>query len=81
MGMAHKGIRYMGSTLGLLLGAGAALSSSYLVSRLKERQEVETRLDRLEQMFAELNEVKEAKKAPAKKATKKTPAKKAAAKK
>ncbi|NIQ96455.1 MAG: hypothetical protein GWO11_05250 [Desulfuromonadales bacterium] len=78
MGMAHKGVRYMGSALSLLLGAGAALSSSYLASRIKEKQDVESRLDRLEQMLAELEAAQKTPKAPARKtAAKKAPAKKA----
>lgn len=78
MGMAHKGVRYMGSALSLLLGAGAALSGSYLVSRIREKQEFESRLDRLEQMIAELGETQQAPKTAAKK---KAPAKKSPAKK
>lgn len=50
----RKGMKYLGNALKLTLGAGAALGGSYLVSRIKNKQESETSLSRLEQMLEEL---------------------------
>lgn len=50
----RKGMKYFGNALKLTLGAGAALGGSYLVSRIKNKQESETSLSRLEQMLEEL---------------------------
>lgn len=49
-----RSMQYMRSGLTVLLGAGATLASSFLVSRLKEKQDAESRLDRLEQMIDDL---------------------------
>lgn len=49
-----RGFSYLGSALRVALGAGAVLGGSYFFSRIKERQSVEARLDRLEQMVEEL---------------------------
>ena len=54
-----KGRRYLDSALRIALGAGAVLGSSYLLSRIKERQALETRLDRLEQMVDSLTPFEE----------------------
>jgi hypothetical protein len=47
-------MRYLGNALKLTLGAGAALGGSYMLSRIKTKQESETSLSRLEQMLEEL---------------------------
>ena len=49
--MKGRGMRYLYSGMTVLLGAGATLGGSYLLSRLREKQDMETRMDRLEQMF------------------------------
>lgn len=54
MTMKHRSMHYLRSGLSVLLGAGATLGGSFLVSRLRSKQEVETRLDRLEQMLDDL---------------------------
>lgn len=68
MNKMHKGKRYLRSSLSVLLGAGATLGGSFLISRIREKQDVETRLDRLEQMLDQLGEGKEAPKPAPKKA-------------
>ena len=52
----NKSKRYLRSGLSILLGAGATLGGSFLVSRIREKQDVETRLGRLEQMLEEIGE-------------------------
>lgn len=47
-------MKYFSNALKVTLGAGAALGGSYLVSRIKSRQDSETSLSRLEQMLEEL---------------------------
>ena len=54
MSFAHHGIRHLGSVFRFALGAGGVLGGSYLLSRLKERQSLESRLDRLELMVEKL---------------------------
>ena len=67
--MSHHGFKLMRSALSILLGSGAALGGSYIFSRIKETQETETRLTRLEHLLSELVEVeKEKKKKPKSKA-------------
>jgi hypothetical protein len=56
----HKGKRYLRSGLSVLLGAGATLGGSFLISRIREKQDVEIRLGRLEQMLEQVGEGKEA---------------------
>ncbi len=48
---------YLRSALNLALGAGAALGGSYVVSRLRERQDKDATLARLEQMLAQLTKI------------------------
>jgi hypothetical protein len=64
----HKSKRYLRSSLSVLLGAGATLGGSFLISRIREKQNVETRLDRLEQMLEQVGEAKEASRPAQKKA-------------
>jgi hypothetical protein len=59
-GYVRSGKRYLQSGLTVLLGAGATLGGSFLISRIREKQNVETRLDRLEQMLEQVGEAKEA---------------------
>lgn len=54
MTQKSRSMQYVRSGLTILLGAGATLASSFLVSRLKEKQDSESRLDRLEQMIDDL---------------------------
>lgn len=48
--------RYLSNALKITLGAGVALSSTYILSRIGEKQDAESSLSRLEQMLAELIE-------------------------
>ncbi|WP_333654140.1 hypothetical protein [Dissulfurispira sp.] len=48
--------RYIGSFLKVALGAGTVISGAYVFSRLKEKQDSETRLERMEQMLDEISE-------------------------
>lgn len=52
--MKRNGVRYFGNALKLALGAGVALGGSYMVCRVKNNQDSETSLSRLEQMLEEL---------------------------
>lgn len=52
----RNGIRYFGNALKVTLGAGAALGGSYLLCRIKDKQDSETSLSRLEKMLEELIE-------------------------
>jgi hypothetical protein len=62
--MAHKGMRYLGNALKITLGAGTILGGSYIVSRIREKQDTESSLSRLEQMMEELSKTAEKEKAP-----------------
>lgn len=46
--------RYAGTLLTLAAGAGAVVGGAYVVSRIKEKQDTETRLERMEQLVEEL---------------------------
>jgi hypothetical protein len=50
----QKGMNYFGNALKITLGAGVALGGTYLLSRVKEKQDTEASLGRLEQMLSEL---------------------------
>lgn len=50
----QRGMSYFGNAMKVTLGAGVALGGAYLVSRIKEKQETESSLSRLEQMLSEL---------------------------
>lgn len=56
METANKTKKYIGSFLNIALGAGAVVGGAYIFSRIKEKQDTETRLDRLEQIVKELSE-------------------------
>lgn len=45
----------LGSTLNVALGVGAVLGGSYLFSRVCEKQDIEARLERMEQMLEKLS--------------------------
>lgn len=69
----HKGFMLLRTALTVLAGGGSVLGGSYLVSKLKDRQEMEGRLDRIEELLAQLTEMEAkpaAKKAPARRAAK-----------
>jgi hypothetical protein len=53
--MTGTGRKYFDSALRVALGAATVLGSSYVLSRIKERQAMETRIDRLEQMIEALS--------------------------
>ena len=52
--MKRNGLKYFSNALKVTLGAGAALGSTYLLCRIKDKQESETSLSRLEKMLEEL---------------------------
>lgn len=52
--MKRNGMKYFSNALKVTLGAGAALGSTYLLCRIKDKQESETSLSRLEKMLEEL---------------------------
>ncbi|WP_305042147.1 hypothetical protein [Geoalkalibacter sp.] len=58
MTMKSRGFHYLRTGLTLLLGAGATLGSSFVISRLREKQDAESRMERLEQMLDDLEETK-----------------------
>lgn len=49
----NKTIKYGKALLNIALGASTVVGGAYLVSRVTEKQETETRLDRLEQILKE----------------------------
>ena len=50
----RNGMKYFGNALKVTFGAGAALGGAYLFSRIKEKQNSETSISRVEQMLEEL---------------------------
>lgn len=52
---------YLGSFLNIALGAGAVIGGAYVVSRLKEKQDTEIRLERMEHILEEISESEEIK--------------------
>lgn len=52
----NNGMKYFSNALKVTLGAGAALGGSYLLCRIKDKQDSETSLSRLEKMLEELIE-------------------------
>ncbi len=61
MSIINKTRTYLGSLLSIAGGAGAVLVGAYIFSRIKERQEKETRLERIEQILQKLVEEQEEK--------------------
>ena len=61
MSIINKTRTYLGSLLSIAGGAGAVLVGAYIFSRIKERQETETRLERIEQILQKLAEEQEKK--------------------
>lgn len=49
-----KSMFHLRSALSLALGIGSAITGSYLMNRVKEKQEVESRLDRIEAIVEKL---------------------------
>lgn len=58
MDIANKSRKYGRALFNIALGASAVVGGAYVVSRIKEKQEGETRLDRLEQILKEIKEEK-----------------------
>ncbi|MBS3909423.1 MAG: hypothetical protein KGZ93_07335 [Actinobacteria bacterium] len=54
-----KTIKYLRSALNFALGAGAVVGGSYIFSRIKEKQDAETRIERMEQILEKLSEEKD----------------------
>ena len=50
---------YFKAFLNIALGAGAVVGGAYVFSRIKEKQDTETRLERMEQIVEEISEVNE----------------------
>ncbi len=61
MKIVNKTRRYLGSLLHIAGGASVVLGGAYIFSRIKEKQERETRLERIEQILHRLVEEKEKK--------------------
>lgn len=61
MSIINKTRTYLSSLLSIAGGAGAVIVGAYIFSRIKERQETETRLERMEQMLEKLSEEQEKK--------------------
>ncbi len=56
--MKDKARMYAGSFLKFALGASAVIGGAYVVSRIKEKQDTEIRLERMEQILEEIKEGK-----------------------
>lgn len=54
MDIANKGWKYGKALLNIAVGASAVVGSAYVFSRITEKQQEETRLDRLEQLVKEV---------------------------
>jgi hypothetical protein len=50
--------QYLRTVFNIALGAGTVVGGAYLFSRIKEKQESETRLSRLEQIVEQLSKEK-----------------------
>ena len=50
--------QYLRTVLNIALGAGTVVGGAYLFTRIKEKQETETRLSRLEQIVEQLSKEK-----------------------
>lgn len=61
MEMGNRTKKYLGTFLNIAIGAGTVLGGAYIFSRIREKQEVETRLDRLEQILEQFSKDKEEK--------------------
>lgn len=61
MSILHRSTMYLGSLSSIFTGAAGVFLGTYLFSRMKEKQETETRLDRIEHMIQKLMEEKERK--------------------
>lgn len=58
MDIGNKGKKYGSALLNIALGASTVVGGAYIFSRIREKQEGETRLDRLEQILKEIREEK-----------------------
>jgi len=54
MEMKNKTSRYLKNLLRIAAGAGSVVGGAYILSRLKEKQDTETRLERMEQILEEI---------------------------
>ncbi len=61
MSIINKTRTYLGSLVSIAGGAGAVLVGAYIFSRIKEKQEKETRMERIEQILQKLIEEREMK--------------------
>lgn len=61
METANKTKKYLSSFLNIALGAGTVIGGAYIFSRINEKQNTETRLDRMEQILKWLSEETESK--------------------
>lgn len=61
MSIINKTRTYLGSLLSIAGGAGAVLVGAYIFSRIREKQEKEARLERIEQILQKLAEEQEKK--------------------
>jgi hypothetical protein len=58
MARENKTSTYIKGFLSVAAGAGAVLGAAYVYSRIKEKQDAETRLERIEQIVDELSKKK-----------------------
>ncbi len=61
MSIINKTRTYVGSLLTIAGGVSAVLAGAYLFSRIKEKQEKEVRLERIEQILQKLAEAQKKK--------------------
>jgi len=55
----NKTKRYASAILNIALGASAVVGGAYVFSRMKEKQDTETRLERMEQILDALSKQRE----------------------
>lgn len=58
MEITNKTKGYFRSLLNIAMGAGTVVSGAYIYSRIKEKQETEKRLERMEQILEEIDKKK-----------------------
>ena len=55
MMFGQGGRKYLSSALRVALGAGTVLGGAFIISRIKDKQSMEARIERLEQMVQQLS--------------------------
>jgi pyridoxal/pyridoxine/pyridoxamine kinase len=57
----NKAKKYFKTFLNIATGAGAVVGGAYIFSRIKEKQDIERRLERMEQIVEEISSSEEEK--------------------